>query len=91
MNIPVPSWVCPKWLALTGAPFSVAWSRIVGKQPRYTMDSIRILNENPCILHEKAKAEFGYEPHPLEDTIRSAFDWYKEFGFLDNPDMAKAG
>ncbi len=90
MNIKTPSWVCPAWLAMFGAPFSAGWAHIWGKQPRYTMDSIRILNENPCILHEKANQEFGYEPKPLEDTILAAFDWYKEFGFLDNPSLSKA-
>lgn len=75
---PPPRFVTPLWLAKTLAPLSVRWSQLVGARPRFTPDSIDVIQSNPQISHAKAAKELGYQPRPLETTVRDAVTWLLE-------------
>ena len=78
MKIKIPT--IPVWGARAGLPFVKLGSKITGKEPLYTAESIDVLvHGNEKISHEKAKNELGYQPefgfdHYLEKTVI----WYKE-------------
>jgi dihydroflavonol-4-reductase len=66
-------------LARLACPFLQIYSSVTKEEPLYTYQSLDILVNSPVnISNAKAKNELGYEPRPLEQTLRDTFDWYKE-------------
>ncbi len=78
---PRPKFVSPMWLARIGAPFVTSFSRITGKRPRYTSESLRVLCNHRHISHQKATKELGYKPHPFKETITDTVNWFKKAGY----------
>jgi dihydroflavonol-4-reductase len=75
-RIPV---IVPVRLARLACPFFKVFSSVTSKQPLYTYQSLDILVNSPVnVSNAKAKKELGYEPRPLEQTLRDTFDWYRE-------------
>ncbi len=81
-GVPAPRFICPAWLARTGAPFTTAASRLSGKRPLYTSVSIRALCSNRNISHERATRNLGYQPRPLRETLADTIRWFQEAGQL---------
>jgi len=79
-RIPV---IVPVPLARLACPFFKVFSSVTNKQPLYTYQSLDILVNSPVnISNAKAKNELGYEPRPLEQTLKDTFDWYRENNYL---------
>lgn len=79
-RIPV---IVPVSLARLACPFFKVFSSVTNKQPLYTYQSLDILVNSPVnISNVKAKKELGYEPRPLEQTLRDTFVWYRENNFI---------
>ncbi len=74
--------VCPLWLANTGAVFFKVMSKLNGKQPLYTSMSLKALQDNRNVSHEKARQELGYEPRLFRDTLEDTLRWFRESGRL---------
>ncbi len=69
--------IIPLSLAQLACPFFKIYSTISNKEPLYTYQSLNILINSPKnISSVKAKKELGYNPRPLEETLRDTFDWY---------------
>jgi dihydroflavonol-4-reductase len=80
-RIPV---IVPVSLARLACPFFHIYSSVTKKEPIYTYQSLDILVNSPAnISFAKAKKELGYEPRPIELTLRDAFNWYKENNFIN--------
>jgi dihydroflavonol-4-reductase len=77
-----PRFNSPIWLARTGAPFMTAFARLTKKRPLYTSVSLKALDSNPMISHNKAAKELNYKPRPFSDTIRDTLHWFSENGYL---------
>jgi dihydroflavonol-4-reductase len=84
-GVPAPRLVFPLWLARIGAPFTVAFAQLTGKQPLYTSASIRALCSNRNISHGRAGRDLGYHPRPLRETVVDTFRWFAENGYLSRP------
>lgn len=73
----------PVWAARVGLPFVKVQSKITGKEPLYTNESIEVLvTGNSKISHEKAKKELGHNPREFKETIRDLISWFKENGYI---------
>jgi dihydroflavonol-4-reductase len=71
--------VFPLWLARLGLPFIQLYSKLAGEHPLYTSQSLMILQQgNQNISNEKAKKEIGFNPRPLEDTLKDTIVWLKD-------------
>ena len=77
-----PKITLPMWAAKASAPWSMYLDRIRGKRPLFTPISLRELESNPNISHEKASRELGYEPRPLEESLADTIEWFRSHGFL---------
>ena len=77
-----PRIILPMRMAKAIAPLATFFDRIRGKQPLLTPISMRELESNPDISHEKASKELGYEPRSLEQTITDTIHWFQSHGFL---------
>jgi len=74
----------PVSLARIVCPFIQLYSSVTKKQPLYTSQSLDILVNSPVnISNVKARLELGFEPRPLEQTLRDTFDWYRQRNFIN--------
>jgi dihydroflavonol-4-reductase len=78
----IPRLVAPMWLARVGAPFVSGWSRLSGRRPLFTGDSLRVLRNHRHISHARASSELGHNPRPLEETLRDTCAWFRQAGKL---------
>jgi dihydroflavonol-4-reductase len=90
-DVPVPGFVCPLWLAHVGAPIIKGISLFNDKRPLYTAVSLRALQSNRNISHEKATRELGYDPRPFRETLADTLRWFEENGQLDPVTHLKSG
>jgi dihydroflavonol-4-reductase len=75
--------IMPYWLAELGVPFLKAYAHIRRTDPLYTKESLEILKtSHRKISSEKARKELGYNPRPLEETIRDTLKWFEKNGYL---------
>jgi len=73
----------PMFVARIGVPFISLYSRLTGKHPLYTYQSLDVLMQgNRRISHEKASRELGYTARPLEETLADSIAWFKEYGYI---------
>jgi dihydroflavonol-4-reductase len=78
-----PHIVLPMWAAKAVAPPAMFFDRIRGRRPLFTPISMRELESNPDISHEKASRELGYEPRPLEQALADTIAWFQSHGMLN--------
>jgi dihydroflavonol-4-reductase len=81
--------VCPLWLAHTGALYFALTSKMTGKRPLYTSMSLKALQDNKNVSHERASRELGYNPRPFRETLVDTLRWFQEDGQLHLPDRVK--
>jgi len=81
--------VCPLWLAHTGAVYFTLTSKITGNRPLYTRMSLKALQDNKNISHERASRELGYNPRPFRETLTDTLRWFQENGQLNLTDKLK--
>ncbi len=68
-----------KKVADLAAPIMEVYYKVTDTTPLFTRYSIRKLVSNCNFSNEKAKAELGYDPMPVEKSIKDMADWIKEY------------
>jgi len=64
-------------------PFFQLQSRLNGKPPLFTKESLKTLMEaNPNISTRKAEQDLGYQKTPFRKTIQDTLDWFDQAGHL---------
>lgn len=82
VGVPPPQKEIPTWaLSLVALGFDAA-SKVTGKRPVITPESIRISAIPAYYSSEKAIRELGYIITPFRETVRKTFKWYRENGYL---------
>ena len=75
--------ILPYWLAELGVPFLKVYAMLRKADPLYTRESLDIIKHSHRMIScDKAKKEFGYQPRPIEITIKDTLEWFKENGYL---------
>ena len=83
-NKKTPTLIAPIFLVYIATPILKLFSLLTNQEPLFTKQSLDILVNAPRkISCQKAKDELGYNPRPLEVTLRDTIDWYKENNFLN--------
>jgi dihydroflavonol-4-reductase len=78
-----PRMVLPMWLAKVAAPSAMLFDRVRGRRLLFTPISLKELESNPLLSHEKASRELGYQPRPLEQALADTMGWFRSHGFLN--------
>ena len=72
--------VIPYSLARAGLPL-IKYAARRNPSPLYSRNWLKLLRDCPVSVDESSARELlGYESRPLEESIRDAFDWFKEQG-----------
>jgi dihydroflavonol-4-reductase len=78
-----PRFTTPLWLARAGVPFARLHSRLSGRRPLYTIESLdRLVRSSRCVSHAKAARDLGFAPRPLRATLEDAYAWFEAAGRL---------
>jgi dihydroflavonol-4-reductase len=75
--------ILPYWLAELGVPFLKIYALLRKADPLYTRESLDIVrHSHRMISSDKAKKELGYQPRPIETTIKDTIEWFKNNSYL---------
>lgn len=81
-GLPSPSVRVPYALALaTGVVDEIVTGRIRGKEPRATIDAVRMGRKKMFVSSAKAERELGWKCVPVYDALRQAVEWFRHNGY----------
>lgn len=81
-GLPSPSIRVPYALALaTGVVDEIVTGRIRGREPRATIDAVRMGRKKMFVSSAKAERELGWKIVPVNDGLRRAAEWFREHGY----------
>src|SRR5487761_1069874 len=81
-GLPSPTMQVPHSVAMTFA-FCDEWitGRMRGKEPRATVEAVRMGRKKMFASSARAEAELGYRVRPVESALRAAIDWFRANGY----------
>ncbi len=81
-GLPSPNIRVPYVLALaTGVVDEIFTGRILGREPRATIDAVRMGRKKMFVSSTKAERELGWKVAPVDDALRRAAEWFRENGY----------
>ena len=81
-GLPSPTIRVPYFVALaTGVVDEVVTGRILGREPRATIDAVRMGRKKMFVSSAKAERELGWKVVAADDALRRAADWFRENGY----------
>jgi dihydroflavonol-4-reductase len=81
-SLPSPTIRVPYIVALaTGVVDEVVTGRILGREPRVTIDAVRMGRKKMFVSSTKAERELGWNCVPVDDALRRAVEWFRENGY----------
>ena len=82
-GLPSPKVKVPYLLALaTGVVDEMVTGRILGREPRATIDAVRMGRKKMFASSAKAERELGWRVLPVDDALRRAVAWFRENGYV---------
>jgi dihydroflavonol-4-reductase len=81
-GLPSPSIRVPYIVALaTGVVDELVTGRILGREPRATIDAVRMGRKKMFVSSAKAERELGWKIAPVDDALHRAAAWFRENGY----------
>jgi dihydroflavonol-4-reductase len=91
-GLPSPTLRVPHGVALGFAAFDQFFTGLVRrKEPRATIEAVRIGRKKMFASSAKAERELGYRAIPAEDALRRASAWFAQHGYVRQPLPAALG
>ncbi len=83
-NLPAPTMRVPHAVALGFAAFDQFFTgTILRKEPRATIDAVRMGRKKMFASSAKAEKALGYRVLPIEDALRRAINWFNTHGYVE--------
>src|SRR5436305_10066788 len=84
-NLPAPTVRVPHWVALGFAAFDQFFTGMIfRKEPRATIDAVRMGRKKMFASSAKAERDLGYKVLPVEDALRRAISWFQAQGYAES-------
>ena len=81
-GLPSPKVKLPYVLALAaGVVDETVTGRILGREPRATIDAVRMGRKKMFITSAKAERELGWRSVPVDDALRRSVEWFRANGY----------
>ena len=81
-GLPSPTIRVPYIVALaTGVVDELFTGRILGREPRATIDAVRMGRKKMFVASSKAERELGWKIVPVDAALRRAATWFRENGY----------
>jgi dihydroflavonol-4-reductase len=82
-GLPSPRLRLPYAVALaTGLVDELVTGRLLGREPRATIDAVRMGRKKMFVTSKKAERELGWKITPVEGALRRAADWFRKNGYV---------
>jgi dihydroflavonol-4-reductase len=82
-GLPSPSIRVPYFVALaTGVVDEVVTGRILGREPRATIDAVRMGRKKMFVSSAKAERELGWKTVPVDGALQRAAEWFQANGYV---------
>jgi dihydroflavonol-4-reductase len=75
-GVPPPTKVLPLPAAYALAALGTAKARLRGRDERLTLNALRLMRAEAPVDCSKARRELGWQPRPVEESIREAAQWW---------------
>jgi dihydroflavonol-4-reductase len=80
-GLPSPRLRVPYVVALaTGVVDEMVTGRLLGREPRATIDAVRMGRKKMFVSCAKAERELGWKTVPVDDALRRAVEWFRANG-----------
>jgi dihydroflavonol-4-reductase len=84
-GLPSPRVRLPYAVALaSGVVDTVVTGVVLGREPRVTIDAVRMGRKKMFVSSAKAERELGWKAVSVDAALRRAVQWFKENGYADN-------
>jgi dihydroflavonol-4-reductase len=81
-GLPSPKVKVPYFVALaTGVVDELFMGRILGREPRATVEAVKMSRKKMFVTSAKAERELGWKTIPVEDALRRAVQWFQANGY----------
>jgi dihydroflavonol-4-reductase len=81
-GLPSPTIKLPYFVAyLAGAVDETISGRMLGREPRATVETVRMGKKKMWASSEKAERELGWKIIPPDDALRRAVEWFRAHGY----------
>ena len=81
-GLPSPRIRVPYVMALaTGVVDEMVTGRILGREPRATIDAVRMGRKKMFVSSAKAERELGWKQVPVDRALRRAVEWFQANGY----------
>jgi dihydroflavonol-4-reductase len=81
-GLPSPSVKLPYFFALAaGVVDEMVTGRLLGREPRATIDAVRMGRKMMFVSSAKAERELGWRTVPVEGALRRSVDWFRSNGY----------
>jgi dihydroflavonol-4-reductase len=81
-GLPSPKVKLPYAMAYaTGVVDTLVTGTIRKREPRVTLDSVRMGRKKMFVSSAKAERELGWNPRPVDDALRRAVEWFQANGY----------
>ncbi len=81
-GLPAPAVRLPHWIPLSVAAVDTAVSRVTGRAPRVSLESVRMSTHRMFFDAGKAVRELGLPQTPVEEPLSRAVEWFRERGYV---------
>jgi dihydroflavonol-4-reductase len=83
-GLPSPTTKVPHLVAMGFAVFDQFFTGVLlRKEPRATIDAVRMGRKKMFASSAKAEQELGYKVVPIEDALRRAINWFQTHGYVE--------
>lgn len=83
-GLPSPTMKVPHAVALGFAVFDQFFTGIImRKEPRATIDAVRMGRKKMFASSVKAERQLGYKAGPVDDALRRAISWFQAHGYVE--------
>jgi dihydroflavonol-4-reductase len=84
-GLPSPTIKVPYFVALaTGVIDETFTGRIRGREPRATIDAVRMGRKKMFVSSARAARELGWNPSPVDDALQRAVSWFKSNAYVSS-------
>jgi dihydroflavonol-4-reductase len=81
-GLPSPRLRLPHWVPLTAAAVDTALSRVTGRAPRISLESVRMATHRMFFDASRAVEELGLARTPVEEPLARAVEWFRAKGYV---------
>jgi dihydroflavonol-4-reductase len=81
-GLPSPTVKVPYIVALAGGVFYEMTGRLLGREPRTTIDAVRLSRKMMFVSSAKAERDLGWRKVPVDGALRRSVEWFRANGYV---------